>query len=53
MVLPKALVLETGRFLDGTNIVSLKTILLKGGKEMGPDRIPIEVWKSLGDVAIV
>jgi hypothetical protein len=26
---------------------------MKGGKVMGPDGIPIEVWRSLGDVAIV
>jgi hypothetical protein len=26
---------------------------MKGGKMMGPDEIPIEVWRSLGDVAIV
>jgi hypothetical protein len=26
---------------------------MKGGKAMGPDVIPIEVWRSLGDVAIV
>jgi hypothetical protein len=26
---------------------------MKGGKVMGPDEIPIEVWRSLGDVAIV
>jgi hypothetical protein len=26
---------------------------MKGGKSMGPDGIPIEVWKSFGDVAIV
>jgi hypothetical protein len=26
---------------------------MKGGKAMGPDGIPIEVWRSLGDVAIV
>jgi hypothetical protein len=26
---------------------------MKGGKTMGPDGIPIEVWKTLGDVAIV
>jgi hypothetical protein len=26
---------------------------MKGGKVMGPDRIPIEVWRTLGDVAIV
>jgi hypothetical protein len=26
---------------------------MKGGKAMGPDGIPIEVWKTLGDVAIV
>jgi hypothetical protein len=26
---------------------------MKGGKAMGPDRIPIEVWRSFGDVAIV
>jgi hypothetical protein len=26
---------------------------MKGGKAMGPDVIPIEVWSSLGDVAIV
>jgi hypothetical protein len=26
---------------------------MKGGKVMGPDGIPIEVWMTLGDVAIV
>jgi hypothetical protein len=26
---------------------------MKGGKTMGPDGIPIEVWRSLGDVAMV
>jgi hypothetical protein len=26
---------------------------MKGGKAMGPDGIPIEVWRSLEDVAIV
>jgi hypothetical protein len=26
---------------------------MKGGKTMGPDGIPIKVWKSFGDVAIV
>jgi hypothetical protein len=26
---------------------------IKGGKVMGPDGIPIEVWRSLGDVMIV
>jgi hypothetical protein len=26
---------------------------MKGGKAMGPDGIPIEVWRTLGDVAIV
>jgi hypothetical protein len=26
---------------------------MKGGKTMGPDVIPIEVWKSFRDVAIV
>jgi hypothetical protein len=26
---------------------------MKGGKTMGPDVIPIKVWRSLGDVAIV
>jgi hypothetical protein len=26
---------------------------MKGGKAMGPDGIPIEVWRILGDVAIV
>jgi hypothetical protein len=26
---------------------------MKGGKAMGPDGIPIEVWRSLGAVAIV
>jgi hypothetical protein len=26
---------------------------MKGGKLMGPDGIPIEVWRTLGDVAIV
>jgi hypothetical protein len=26
---------------------------MKGGKTMGPDGIPIEIWRSLGDVAII
>jgi hypothetical protein len=26
---------------------------MKGGKAMDPDGIPIEVWRCLGDVAIV
>ena len=26
---------------------------MKGGKAMGPDCIPIEVWRGLGDMAIV
>jgi hypothetical protein len=26
---------------------------MKGGKAMGPDCIPIEVWKGLGDISIV
>jgi hypothetical protein len=26
---------------------------MKGGKTMSPDGIPIEVWRSLGDLAIV
>jgi hypothetical protein len=26
---------------------------MKGGKTMGPDGIPIEVWRTLRDVAIV
>ena len=26
---------------------------MKGGKSMGPDGIPIEVWRCLGDRAIV
>jgi hypothetical protein len=26
---------------------------MKGGKAMGPDGIPREVWRTLGDVAIV
>jgi hypothetical protein len=26
---------------------------MKGGKTMGPDGIPIKMWRSLGDVAIV
>jgi hypothetical protein len=26
---------------------------MKGGKTMGPDGIPIEVWRTLGDVTIV
>jgi hypothetical protein len=26
---------------------------MKGGNAMGPDEIPIEVWRSLGDAAIV
>src|SRR4051812_7178131 len=27
--------------------------MMKGGKAMGPDCIPIEVWRGLGDKAIV
>ena len=27
--------------------------MMKGGKAMGPDGIPIEVWRCLGDIAIV
>jgi hypothetical protein len=27
--------------------------MMKGGKAMGTDGIPIEVWRSLGDIAIV
>jgi hypothetical protein len=27
--------------------------MMKGGKAIGPDRILIEVWRTLGDVAIV
>jgi hypothetical protein len=27
--------------------------MMKGGKTMGPDGIPMEVWRTLGDVAIV
>jgi hypothetical protein len=26
---------------------------VKGGKAVGPDGIPIEVWRSLGDIVIV
>jgi hypothetical protein len=26
---------------------------MKGGKTIGPDEIPIEVWRSFGDIAIV
>jgi hypothetical protein len=26
---------------------------MKGGKAMGPDGIPIEVWRTLGDVVII
>ena len=26
---------------------------MKGGKAMGPDFIPIEVWRGLGNIAIV
>jgi hypothetical protein len=26
---------------------------MKGGKTMGPDGIPIEVWRTLGDVVII
>jgi hypothetical protein len=26
---------------------------MRGGKAMGPDGIPIEVWRTLGDIAIV
>jgi hypothetical protein len=26
---------------------------MKGGNAMSSDRIPIEVWRSLGDVAII
>ena len=27
--------------------------MIKGSKAMGPDGIPIEVWRCLGDIAIV
>ena len=27
--------------------------MMKGGKAMGPDGIPIKVWRCLGDIAIV
>jgi hypothetical protein len=27
--------------------------MMKGGKMMCPDGIPIEMWRTLGDVAIV
>jgi hypothetical protein len=26
---------------------------MKGGKTMGPNGIPVEVWRSIGDAAIV
>jgi hypothetical protein len=26
---------------------------MKGGKAIGPDGLPIEVWRNLGDVAII
>jgi hypothetical protein len=26
---------------------------MKGGKTMGPNGIPIKVWKTIGDIAIV
>jgi hypothetical protein len=31
----------------------VKGARMKGGKAMGPDGIPIEVWRSLGDIVIV
>ena len=39
------------RFQEAEIRVVLKR--MKGGKEMGPDGIPIEVWRCLGDRAIV
>jgi hypothetical protein len=27
--------------------------MMKGGKAMGPDEIPIDVWRTLGDIVIV
>ena len=30
-----------------------EALRMKGGKAMGPDGIPIEVWICLGDIAIV
>jgi hypothetical protein len=42
--------------LESRNIMNLHEInidVMKGGKAMGPDGIPIEVWRCLGTRAIV
>jgi hypothetical protein len=38
-----------------TSIDEVKDALkrMKGGKAMGPNKIPIKVWRTLGDVAII
>ena len=38
---------------ESNNLRSETLKRMKGGKAMGPDGIPIEVWRCLGDVAIV
>ncbi len=43
------------RFVRRIQVSEMKEALkrMKGGKAMGSDCIPIEVWKGLGDIAIV
>jgi 23S rRNA pseudoU1915 N3-methylase RlmH len=43
------------QFMHRIQKSDVKDILkrIKGGKAIGPDGIPIEVWRTLGDVAIV
>ena len=43
------------RFVRRIQELEVKEALkrMKGGKALGPDDVPIEVWRSLGDVAIV
>ena len=43
------------RFVRGIQESEVREALkmMKGGKAMGPDGIPIEVWRCLGDIAIV
>jgi hypothetical protein len=45
----------SSRFLRQIQECEVKEALrrMKGGKAMGPDCIPIEVWRGLGDIAIV
>ena len=43
------------RFVRRIQELEIKEALkrMKGGKTLGSDDVPIEVWRSLGDVAIV